>query len=248
MATDDQPTKKKLPKWVMPLLIVIGIVVLLKVLPVNEWLEAVFEFIDGFGKWQYVAFVVAYVIITVVLLPASVFTIGAGAKYGILWGTIWVSIGSTIAATVAFLIGRYLAKNWVRKKIDANPGFSAVDRAISEDGWLITFLIRLSPAFPFTFLNYALSVTRLKTWHYITASWLGMLPGTVMYVYIGYITKAAADDASAGGADSGKWVIRIVGLLATIAVTVLVTKKAKKALRDADPGLTDPEKESDPAN
>jgi uncharacterized membrane protein YdjX (TVP38/TMEM64 family) len=147
-------------------------------------------------------------------------------------GSVLVSAASTLGATVAFLNGRYFARNWVEKKIAGNPRFSSIDNAVEQGGWKIVGLIRLSPMFPFNLLNYAFGLTKVSLRDYVLASWIGMLPGTIMYVYIGSL---ASNLASIGAQTDrvktpGEWIMYGISLIATILVTVYVTKIAKKAL------------------
>jgi uncharacterized membrane protein YdjX (TVP38/TMEM64 family) len=147
-------------------------------------------------------------------------------------GSILVSVSATIGATAAVCVGRYLARSWVTKRIEANPRFKAIDDAVAREGWKLVGLTRLSPAFPFNLLNYTFGVTRVSPRDYILASWIGMMPGTVMYVYIGSL---AGDLATLGAGQQARspaeWALSVVGLLATAAVTVYVTRLARAALR-----------------
>ncbi|MCI0743984.1 MAG: TVP38/TMEM64 family protein, partial [Verrucomicrobia subdivision 3 bacterium] len=127
----------------------------------------------------------------------------------------------------AFLVGRYLARGWVAKKIEGNASFAAIDRAVADEGWKIVGLTRLSPVFPFSLLNYAFGLTRVKLRDYVLASWIGMMPGTVMYVYLGSLARAGAAGEKKSPAE---WALYGVGLLATIAVTVVITRIARRAL------------------
>jgi uncharacterized membrane protein YdjX (TVP38/TMEM64 family) len=124
------------------------------------------------------------------------------------------------------LVGRYLARDWVAKKIEGNAAFAALDRAVASEGWKIVGLTRLSPAFPFTLLNYAFGLTRVSLRDYVLASWIGMMPGTVMYVYLGSLARAAGERSRT----PAEWALSGVGLVATIVVTVFVTRLARTAL------------------
>jgi uncharacterized membrane protein YdjX (TVP38/TMEM64 family) len=139
-----------------------------------------------------------------------------------------------LAAACAFLIGRYGAREWVAQKIESQPKFKAVDRAVAQEGWKVVGLVRLSPLFPFVFLNYAFGITKVSFRDYLLASWIGMMPGTVMYVYFGVAGKTAADAAS-GTVDNTQTLLKtsltVVGLIATVIVTVLITKAAQKSLQ-----------------
>ena len=191
------------------------------------------QWIADLGPIGPVLFVALYITACVLLLPGSLLTLGAGAVFGLVKGFVAVSVGATLGATCAFLVGRYLARDWVAAKIAGSGKFRAVDEAVAREGWKIVLLTRLSPVFPFNILNYAFGLTKVGLKDYFLASWIGMIPGTVMYVYLGSL---AGDLASigAGGRErtAGEWVLYGVGLLATIAVTVFVTRLARKALAD----------------
>lgn len=197
----------------------------------NQVLQSTLQWIANLGTWGIVAFIILYILAAVFLIPGSIITLGAGVLFGVIGGSIIVSIASTLAATVAFLIGRYLARGWVAKQIEDKPKFKAIDAAVAREGWKMVGLTRLSPVFPFVFLNYAFGVTQVSLRDYVLASWIGMMPGTVMYVYIGSLAKYLAS-LGAGGeqASTIQWAIRIVGFIATVAVTIYVTGVAKKAL------------------
>ena len=198
---------------------------------INSALQSTLQWIESLGFWGPVAFIIIYIVAAVLLISGAILTLGAGVLFGVVKGSIFVSIASTLAATAAFIIGRYLARGWVAKQIESQPKFKAIDAAVAKEGWKIVGLTRLSPIFPFVFLNYAFGITQVSLRDYVLASWIGMMPGTVMYVYIGSL---AGDIATLGaGAEqpsSIQWAIRIVGFIATVVVTVYVTKIAKKAL------------------
>jgi uncharacterized membrane protein YdjX (TVP38/TMEM64 family) len=187
------------------------------------------EAIAGLGAWGPVLFVLLYVAATVLFLPGSILTLGAGVVFGLARGAVIVSISATLGATAAFLVGRYVARDWVAGKIEGNPKFKAIDEAVASEGWKIVGLTRLSPVFPFNLLNYAFGLTRVSLSHYVIASWIGMMPGTVMYVYLGSV---AGSLAGAGGTSRtpAEWALYAVGLAATIGVTVYVTGLARRAL------------------
>ena len=203
-----------------------AIVLALKYLHVQDVLKEALDWIGKLGPWGPVIFVSVYVVATVLFVPGSVLTLGAGAVFGVALGSVCVSISATLGATAAFLVGRYLARDAIARKIERNEKFAAIDRAVADEGWKIVFLTRLSPVFPFTLLNYAFGLTRVRLSHYVLASWIGMMPGTVMYVYLGSLVNVGAGHRQR---TTGEWVFYGVGLLATIAVTVFVTRLAKKA-------------------
>jgi uncharacterized membrane protein YdjX (TVP38/TMEM64 family) len=205
----------------------VALVFAAKFLNVQVILQETLDWVSRLGPWCAVIFVSIYIVATVLFVPGSVLTLGAGAVFGVIWGSVYVSLGSILGATCAFLVGRYLARDAIARKVADNERFAAIDKAVAAEGWKIVGLTRLSPVFPFTLLNYAFGLTQVKLRDYVLASWIGMMPGTVMYVYLGSLAKAAS---GARTRTAGEWILYGVGLLATIAVTVLITRTAKKAL------------------
>ncbi len=221
---------KSIIKWILIAVGVFALIVAANSLgiteKINNILQSAIDWVDRLGTVGFLVFIAIYILATVFLLSGAVLTLGAGTIFGVVKGSILVSVASTLAATVAFLIGRYLARDWVAKQIENQPKFKAIDAATGKEGWKIVGLTRLSPVFPFVFLNYAFGLTKVSLQDYVIASWIGMMPGTIMYVYLGSIGQAA----TGGGKTPAEWALFGVGLLATVAVTVYVTKIAQKAL------------------
>jgi uncharacterized membrane protein YdjX (TVP38/TMEM64 family) len=180
-----------------------------------------------------VAFMLLYAVSVVALVPASVMTMAGGAIFGLMRGVAFSFGGALLGSTVAFLLGRYVARRVIERKLATMPRFAAIDRAVSAQGRRIVFLLRLSPIVPFNFLNYALGVTRISIKDFAIAS-AGMLPGAVMYTYAGKVTGEAL--ALAGQAELPKnasyYAILVAGLAATLAATTVITRTARRALRD----------------
>ncbi len=195
------------------------------------------RWIESLGFWGPVAFVTGYVAATIAFVPGSLLTLAAGALFGLGKGTLLVFTGATLGAAAAFLVARYLARGAVAKRVEGSPRFAAVDRAVGREGLKMVFLLRLSPVFPFNLLNYALGLTRVRFLDYLVAS-VGMLPGTFLYVYIGKGIGSLAALAVGVKVDSGSggWIVLAVGLLATILVTTLVTRAARRALTEVTDG------------
>jgi uncharacterized membrane protein YdjX (TVP38/TMEM64 family) len=199
----------------------------------QEFLENALQWINSLGAIGGIVFIGIYIIATLAFLPASLLTLGAGVIFGVIWGSIYVFIGATLGAIAAFLGGRYLAQGWVKEKISSYKKFAIIDKAVSKEGLKIVLLVRLSPLFPFNLLNYAFGITSVSFQDYLIGS-VGMIPGTIMYVYFGSLVGdiALIGSKNQPGNIILHWVIQIMGLIATIAVTVYVTKIAKKALKD----------------
>ncbi len=196
--------------------------------------------VDSLGVWGPVVFGVGYAAATVALVPGSLLTLAAGAIFGLATGTVLVFAAATVGASAAFLVARYGARSMVERRIQGDARFAAIDRAVGREGRKIVLLLRLSPVFPFTLLNYALGLTRVRFADYLVAS-IGMLPGTIAYVYYGSLAGDVATAASGSPPSGGiwGWVLRILGLVATVAVTAVVTRTARRALREAADGAAD---------
>lgn len=192
------------------------------------------EWVDSLGVWGPLVFIAGYVVAVVAFVPGSILTLAAGAIFGIGAGVLYVIVAATLGASAAFLVSRYVARGAIEQRLAGNPKFAAIDRAVGEQGRKIVFLLRLSPAFPFTLLNYGLGLTRVRFLDYVVAC-IGMLPGTLLYVYYG---KLAGDVAAlAGGAAPERgaeyYAVLVVGLVATVVVTALVTRTARRALAES---------------
>ncbi len=187
--------------------------------------------VESLGPLGPAVFIVGYAIATVAFIPGSIITLAAGAIFGLAKGTLFVFIGAAIGSALAFLVARYVARSSIERRIEKNSRFAAIDSAVAKEGLKIVFLLRLSPIFPYNLLNYALGLTRVRFRDYVVAS-IGMLPGTFLYVYYGKAIGSLA--AVAGGAEvdkgAGYWIVLTLGLLATVVVTTIVTKIARKSL------------------
>lgn len=198
---------------------------------VQELLQNALLQIDRLGIWAPVAFILTYIVATVCLLPGSLLTLGAGVIFGPVWGALYVWVGATLGATAAFGIGRYLVRSWVAQQIAGNAKFKAVEAAVAKEGKIIVLLTRLSPIFPFNLLNYAFGITAVSLPDYLVGC-IGMIPGTVLCVYIGSVVGSLANlvGATHRARSPVEWAVYGLGLVAAIAVTVYITKIARQAL------------------
>jgi uncharacterized membrane protein YdjX (TVP38/TMEM64 family) len=212
-----------------------GVLVALLILPTSRWALLLVEWIRAAGATGALVYALVYVAATLLFLPGSILTAGAGFAYGPLWGMLLVSPVSVLASTLAFGVGRSIGRGPISRRVERHPRFAAVDAAIGENGFKIVLLLRLSPIFSFNFLNYALGVTRVRLRDYVAASWLGMLPGTFLYVYLGSLVTSASELVSGDRPSAGIWsqVLYWMGLAATVLVTVLITRIARNALNRA---------------
>lgn len=192
------------------------------------------EQVRALGAWGPLLLAAVYVPASVLMVPGSWLTAAGAFAFGAPKAFVAVSAGSVAGACAAFLLSRYLLRDWIERKLARSPRLRALDRAVDEQGFKIVFLARLSPLLPFGVLNYAFGASKISFGRYALATWTGMLPGTLMYCYLGSAARQIADLAG-GGAAAGPWqyALFFLGLVPVVLVTVLVTRLATKALREA---------------
>lgn len=196
----------------------------------SGWVARLRGWVASLGPAGPVAYGAAYVLATVLFVPGSALTIGAGIAFGLVWGTVITSIASVTGASAAFFLARYLLRERVESWVEKRERFRLIDRAVGEEGWKIVALTRLSPLFPFNLLNYAYGLTGVGFRDYVLASWVAMLPGTLAYVWIGSAGAAVASAA----AGEGSWVhtaLQVLGVVATLGVAIVIGGIATRALR-----------------
>ncbi len=223
---------------IVAVLVIVAVAITMFVLrdQVPEYVGRFRVWVEGLGFWGPVVVASSYIVSCVLFFPGSLLTIVAGILFGLGLGTATVSVGSVLGASTAFLLGRYLARDAIEAKVAKNAKFQAIAAAVEKKGFLIVLLTRLSPAFPFNLLNYAFGLTRVSFGHYFFASWIGMLPGTVLYVYIGSVVKSLSEFIGQDREVSlEERVFFWSGLVVTVVVTVFVTRIARQALQGAVP-------------
>ncbi len=227
-------SKEPVLKPIVLALVVIGLFLAMKFLPVQQWLKTFNDWVGQMGLAGILVFIGAYAAATVLLAPGVILTVGAGFAFGLWKGFFAVSAGATIGAALAFLIARFIARDRIEAMAEGNEKFHRIDRAIGRRGAKLIFLLRLSPVIPFNLSNYFYGLTSVKFWPYVLASWIGMMPGTLLYVYLGTIGKVGLEASKSGGDHRSpiEYVFLGVGLIATIAVTLIVTRIANRALKE----------------
>ena len=196
----------------------------------KNWVEQLREWVSGFGVFGPLIYGAFYILAVILVLPASPLTIGAGVAFGIGLGTLTAVLAATIGASFAFLIARYVMRSRVKKWLAPHEKLSAVDRAVESQGWRVVALTRLSPVLPFNLRNYFYGLTGVNFWHYTLASLFAMLPGTLLYVFIGVAGAELAEVAS-GAANWGQTGLLVVGFIATLVAAILIARVATQELR-----------------
>lgn len=231
-SSEDRSTRK----LILAAIAVAGMLAVVTMLrdPLGAALNSFQAWMGEAGWLGIIAYILAYTVGTVLMVPGWILTVGAGLTYGLAAGTALVSAASVLGATASYLIAQHLVRESVERKISGDPRFVAIDRAIAERGWKMVFLLRLSPALPFNLMNYALGLTRIRLRHYVVASWLGMLPGTVMYVYLGSLGEFMISERERTPMETA---MMIGGLIATVVVSVWLARIARDALRLERPAV-----------
>src|SRR5258707_365097 len=231
--SSQKQSKNAVERLAVLIVIVIALFLAMRFLPVQQWLRSFSDWVAQMGVAGILIFIVVYAVATVLMAPGSILTIGAGFAFGLWKGFLAVSAGATLGASLAFLVARFIAREKIEAIAQRNEKFRNIDSAIGRQGAKLIFLLRLSPVIPFNLSNYFYGLTAVKFWPYVLASWIGMIPGTLLYVYIGTAGKAAV--AATAGGEAVKhgwqyWTFLGVGFAATIIVTIWVTRIARDAL------------------
>jgi uncharacterized membrane protein YdjX (TVP38/TMEM64 family) len=182
--------------------------------------------IAGLGPWAPVVHILLFAVATVFFVPGAIFGLAGGVLFGPLWGTIFNLTGATVGATASFLVARYVASDWVRQK--ASTRLQRLIAGVEQEGWRFVAFTRLVPLFPFNLLNYALGLTRISLLHYVLASLICMLPGTLAFTWLAY----AGREALAGHDTAIRYGLIALALLAAIAFLPRLLRRLRAARAD----------------
>jgi uncharacterized membrane protein YdjX (TVP38/TMEM64 family) len=223
----------KAAKFVIIILLIAAVAAVSFFLPVRAWLSFFESTVRSLGALGPVVVAVAYVVCTVLLVPGSAISIAAGTLFGLKIGLVTVLVGANLGALCAFLLARGFLREKVQQRAATAPKFQALDRAVGREGFKIVLLARLSPLFPFVWLNYFLGLTAVRTGAYAAANLLGMLPGALLYVWLGAAAREALDAPADLEANFYRQIFQYAGLAVTLLTVVIITRMARKALAEA---------------
>jgi len=232
-------------RYILAGLVLAALVVAVAVLPLRDWAVALVQCVRGYGAWGALLYALVYVVGTLLLVPGTALALGSGFLYGPFGGTLIVSPASVLGATLAFLLARSFARDWVARRIRRYPRFQAIDQAVGKRGFKFVLLLRLQPVFiPFAMLNYALGLTRVRLRDYVLGSWIGMLPATILYVYLGSVAQDAATSLRGRVPAAGPWGRALFwgGLVATAILVLWISRVARRALESELRTQTEPGK------
>ena len=219
------------------LLVLISLAVyLVRIVDARYLLRVSLMRINELGAWAPVLFILIYVVACLTFFPGFILTMGAGILFGVMKGTLYVSIGATLGAACAFLISRYLARRWVMRRFARSRKFRAIDDSVANEGWKIVGLMRLSPVFPFIPMNFLFGLTKIRFWQFFFATWVGILPLTILFVYLGTLLgDIAALGTQPIAAGKTKWIVSGIGIGTTAVVSLFIARIARKALAERLP-------------
>jgi uncharacterized membrane protein YdjX (TVP38/TMEM64 family) len=207
--------------WIVPALLVVAVAVAWEFMPLREWIVTFQQWVRSLGAVGYLLFFAIYVLGSLLVMPSMPFTVVAGVAFDG-WGVPLVLVSATVGAALAFLIARYLARERLKALIKGKPRFQAVDKAVTEEGWKVVLLLRLSPLVPFNVQNYLFGLTDVRLKPYLAATVVGILPGTMKAVYLGAL--------GGGGSDPLTWGLFILGWLAGLIAIVVIARRAQAKL------------------
>jgi uncharacterized membrane protein YdjX (TVP38/TMEM64 family) len=195
--------------------------------PLGAWEDALEESLERMSLLEgLLAFCAVYVVGSLLLVPAWIFAIAAGAVFGMGWGLLGAAVSSTLAALAAYLAARYLLRRRLEAIAGRNETFKAVDAAVRREPWKVVALLRMSPVMPSGLKSYFLGLTCVRPLAYTAATAAGMFPGLALKVYLGH---AGRDVVSGGG--PLKWALLAAAVAATVAMGTIVSRMARKRLR-----------------
>jgi len=174
--------------------------------------DALVVWVAGFGLLAPLVFFLTRAVGAVILVPGSVMAMAAGVLFGPVWGAVHNLAASTAGAVVAFSVARYVAPNWIARRVHGRDRLARLVEGVEAEGWRFVAFVRLVPLFPYNILNYALGLTRIKISHFTLASLICMIPGDMAYVYIGY----AGREAIAGNETAWQTGLIALGFLACL--------------------------------
>lgn len=151
---------------------------------VKEHRDRLVVFTERHYSIAVVLFILTYVVVAGLALPgAAILTVTGGFLFGSVWGTLFVNMGATTGATLAFLSARYLLRDWVEEKFGAWVG--PLQDGIARNAFNYLLMLRLLPIVPFFALNLVAGLTRMRVRTYVSATALGIIPGSFVYAYAG---------------------------------------------------------------
>jgi uncharacterized membrane protein YdjX (TVP38/TMEM64 family) len=212
-------------KWIAIAIAIAAAGAAAALLPMADWLAEFEGWLERMGLASAIlAFCAINVVANLLLIPAWIFPVAAGAVFGLAWGLVAAAGAATISSLAAFLLSRHLLRGRLEKLVRGNATFKSFEKAVAGEGWKVVALMRLSPVLSSGMKSYFFGLTRIRLATYTGASAVGMLPGLVIKVFVG----AAGYDALQRGAL--EWTLLAVGIIATVTAAVMVKRLMQRRL------------------
>jgi uncharacterized membrane protein YdjX (TVP38/TMEM64 family)/membrane-associated phospholipid phosphatase len=214
------------PRWIALAALGLATLVMAVLLPLADWSDKLAAAIGGMGLAAGLGwFCLLNVVATLLLVPAWIFPLVAGAVFGMPWGVAAALGGALASALAAFLLARTVLRKPVERGARRFPAFKSVDKAVAKGGWKVVALLRISPVLPSGVKSYLLGLTRVPLTDYLSASAAGMLPGILLKVYVGASGRGALSE---GGALN--WTLFAAGVAATVILTIWLGRAVRRRL------------------
>ncbi len=219
--------------------ILIGVIALI-FFPIRLWLDQLSQYILSLGWVAPFAYIGTYILFCIFLIPSIALSMGVGPVFGFTKGLLLTVVASNIGGTIAFVLGRTIFRKRVERWASDKPRFNAIDAGVERNGFVVVMLMRLSPIFPFTIVNYLLSVTRVPYWKFALGTFCGMFPLSAAFLYISCEAKNVINEAAQKEIDTQRLVLRIVGIVMAIAAMSVISRIALKAIKETSPNIAPP--------
>ncbi|HEX6566838.1 MAG TPA: VTT domain-containing protein [Chthoniobacterales bacterium] len=199
--------------------------------PLVPALEHVSAWLGGMGIVGAALFAVLIAASSLCLLPASPFIIAASAVFGFALGLLTSAVGIILGAASGYLLSRLFLRKDLADQLKGRPTFKAIDQAIAEEGWKIVFLLRLCPI-PFGLANYLYGLTAIPFLPYLLTSFLGAIPGMILFCQLGSAGKAGLQELASGHfhKGGGEIALLVLSLAASVVLVVFLPRLARRAL------------------
>ena len=201
----------------------------------SGWLNHAVNWMSDFqaaGWIGWLLFIGFYIGSCLLFVPGSVLSLGAGAIYGFWGGIVLVLVCNGVGAFISLVITRYLLKNWAAKYFARSSKMQALQTAVEKEGWKIVSLTHLSPIMPFSLINYAYGLTNISVGEFLLATEIGSIPSACVYVYLGsFLGNLAKIGPEIRKHNGLEWLLQALGLIATIAVTIYISRLASQTLK-----------------
>jgi uncharacterized membrane protein YdjX (TVP38/TMEM64 family) len=219
-------------KFILLILAVILLLLGARYFELQERLREILAWVELQEFWTPFFFVIIMALVCILFGPVWLVTMSAGIIFGMFFGVVYAWAGSVIGAMASYYMGRYWMRDRLARQIERDKRLLAIDRAVEKGGWKVAFMVRLMPFVPFTAINYALSITRIPTRIYFTTLTLGIIPGVVINVFVGWMLGDLARlDREHVERPAWEWALYGAGFALVLAASYFIYLKAREIIK-----------------